>query len=1361
MGAIVKKYFIYFFSLLFNQWLMISSETEFRDNLFYSSILVLLNSEIIDVAKDGIHFFDAEFKNEEKTNFFNFTVPLTLDDIPKVSITQFSGDSGEYILILCKRILFIYDKDHNLKINFSLEESLGDMNNNIIAYKKKDEYLHYIIRYSDWGSHHILHFKFNLNSITSNAENIENSKENEIIIDNAIYSKAIYCLFMKPLSSFNINNDILNCFYVSKINWPNLIFSYSYDPENNFNEITSLRYNLTLDFFNTDPLFFLAITNKEKDKVLFYFYQGFPYWGTFDYTYQFSNFVKEDEVIDLGNTNYGHKLFYFRETNEYIAISSFGKTCQKFIIVYNGNLTIKYKGNLDFKQCWGSGPSNIFYNGNNYTIIYEDTRWIDSIFFSGTIISPIDEIVFIPFETSNSPTQPSNQNTNAITNKIITTEPKIITTDTIITTEPIIITTEPKIITTEPTIITTEPTEPKIITTEPKIITTEPTIITTEPEPTIITTELIIMTTEPTIITTEPKIITTRPTIITTELKIIATEPTIITTEPTIITTEPTIIITEPTIITTELKIITTEPTIITTEPTIITTEPTIITTEPTIITTEPTIITTEPTIITTEPTIITTEPTIITTEFKIITTEPTIITTEFKIITTEPTIITTEPAIITNEPTIITAEPIIITTVPKIIITESIRTEPTMNILESTIITTETENKNYTQNIKCKTSNYQSYILDLCLECNIVKNYFPAEYPDNSFLQGFTECYNSTTKPINFYFDNVNKKYKPCYETCLTCIEGGNGEKHNCLSCDANLRKEPDKNSTNCITECDYYYYYSSYGQYKCTNSSICPDEANLYIKKLKKCTNDCNKEKSEYKYQYGGQCLDECPSGTSNDSKGLCINENYNSCSKSKREIDLQDFLTNGGVDSNAKNYANEFHYTKKHVSYFYNNIYSIFLYKDSSCINELSLNIPKVDFRNCYVKVQQNLEPPSNDSIIIALIERANNQKKSSTSYFFYHPGTGQKLDAEKICKDEEVTIKESVLSQLNNSNVDLNSVLFLTQQDINIFNLSDEFYTDICYNFVSPNGKDVPLKDRIKAFYPNITLCDSGCTCKGVDLNSMESICECKFNDIMRSEFIEDNALLSNTIGEVFDLLRSSNLLILKCYKGIFKKENIVKSYGGFIIIGIVFFQIIFSLIFGLYDMNMIRKFLHNITEYFMALVTNLHPHGSISPNKSKRNSKKQAPPKRRKEKEVDKKMKNKRNNIKRNSCQISSYKRRKSSKRSIFIDEDYSKGISSNLRKTESKQLLSSKPSSVRNSQKLLRKQKSLQLYKRQSDINSRKLLRAKTLCGNMDIEEYLKPDLDDLEYDDAIKFDKRTFCEFFSERLSEKQIIMY
>ena len=56
--------------------------------------------------------------------------------------------------------------------------------------------------------------------------------------------------------------------------------------------------------------------------------------------------------------------------------------------------------------------------------------------------------------------------------------------------------------------------------------------------------------------------------------------------------------------------------------------------------------------------------------------------------------------------------------------------------------------------------------------------------------------------------------------------------------------------------------------------------------------------------------------------------------------------------------------------------------------------------------------------------------------------------------------------------------------------------------------------------------------------------------------------------------------------------------------------------------------------------------------------------------------------------------------------------------------------------------------------------NSKVLLKLKSLCGNINMEDYLKPDLDDLEFDDAIKYDQRTFDEFLSERLKEKQVIM-
>ena len=43
---------------------------------------------------------------------------------------------------------------------------------------------------------------------------------------------------------------------------------------------------------------------------------------------------------------------------------------------------------------------------------------------------------------------------------------------------------------------------------------------------------------------------------------------------------------------------------------------------------------------------------------------------------------------------------------------------------------------------------------------------------------------------------------------------------------------------------------------------------------------------------------------------------------------------------------------------------------------------------------------------------------------------------------------------------------------------------------------------------------------------------------------------------------------------------------------------------------------------------------------------------------------------------------------------------------------------------------------------------------------DLDIEEYLKTDFDDMEFEDALKNDNRTFCEYYCDRFKETQIIM-
>ena len=280
MIATIKKNFLQFLLLLFHLWLTINNESIYLENITYSSTFILLDNKIVDVAQDGIHFFDEQFKNEESTHFIKFSENFDIyNDLSKISMSQFSQKYEEYILILYKRILYIFDKEHNLKINFTLYDSIQDSENKIIAYNKENNYLHYkITSMTNYNLYSIIHFKYNLNSNNEIENTIENKK------DISTYSYAFHCLFMAPLSLSSIGYDILNCFYISS--WtPIRLFTSSYDPEQNFNEIESLKYYIEFDYFNAQPAFFGAITNEEKDKALIYFiHNENAGWVTFDYT---------------------------------------------------------------------------------------------------------------------------------------------------------------------------------------------------------------------------------------------------------------------------------------------------------------------------------------------------------------------------------------------------------------------------------------------------------------------------------------------------------------------------------------------------------------------------------------------------------------------------------------------------------------------------------------------------------------------------------------------------------------------------------------------------------------------------------------------------------------------------------------------------------------------------------------------------------------------------------------------------------------------------------------------------------------------------------------------------------------------
>ena len=651
----------------------------------------------------------------------------------------------------------------------------------------------------------------------------------------------------------------------------------------------------------------------------------------------------------------------------------------------------------------------------------------------------------------------------------------------------------------------------------------------------------------------------------------------------------------------------------------------------------------------------------------------------------------------------------------------------------------------------KCLTCDEESKKLNLCITCNTTKgNYYPVNF--NNGFQKYYECFLKDSNPERFYFDNDNNEFKPCYETCLTCNQGGDAKIHNCAKCENNYRFRPDNSPpNNCVANCTFYYI-SPFGQYKCLDILQCPEEAKLLIKEKNICIDDCSNDDT-YKVQYNGKCLENCPENTILENN-ICVVD-VNRCTLTQSGFESDDDDTDlGFVETLAKTYSNEFTYTDNHISQFNNGKYNIIIYKNDKCIKELSLKMPTVDFGDCYNKVKDKYHISEN--LIIAEVDKINEGSNPITFYSFFNPKTGDKLDVNEICT--HVTVEENLLSLLNENHTNYELMIKLTKQGINIFNISHEFYTDICFEFESPINKDIPLQDRILAFYPNATLCDPGCENEGINFEDMSAKCKCKFNDLANNNLLKENVLISSFVDEALEFINSSNIAVLKCYKYFFK--YFFKRFGSYITLTLILIHIIFSIIFCCSDLMKIKRYIYELTQNYVSYIS-ISGNNNININeppskKSKSNQKIKS------EKNVKEKSKNEKNS--------------KKSKNNAVIHLNTSNNKKNNEKKSKNNKLVLNHNSNSKSSSKDSLVSYGLKKYAFKTDTTKQtleKITQSELLkfSNNKNknkysqneeyFNEYLATSIEDMEYDDAIKKDNRQFCEFFYETLQDKQIIAY
>ena len=415
--------------------------------------------------------------------------------------------------------------------------------------------------------------------------------------------------------------------------------------------------------------------------------------------------------------------------------------------------------------------------------------------------------------------------------------------------------------------------------------------------------------------------------------------------------------------------------------------------------------------------------------------------------------------------------------------------------------------------------------------------------------------------------------------------------------------------------------------------------------------------------------------------------------------------------------------------------NNVIYQITSSDNININKKS-NISIIEFGECEKKLKDYYDI---DNLIIFKMDlKLNNSPPTIINYEVYNPKNLTKLDL-SICQN----MKIALYSPYTPSQESLNKIIQLNEYGYDLYNPKDSFYQDICSPFTSENETDILLSDRKSDFFENISLCEDICTYNGYDYTIEKAKCECSIKgsiDLNINKVVSKEAnILSN-----FDLSSFSNIKILKCYKLVFSKLGQKNNIGSYIFIIIILIFITLSLIYIINKLSniatIIRKALHNID------FSKISPYSPASPLKRK---------------DMAFKGRNKRKSKTRASAGLIN------SKTNLYYvdiqDKDTQKEKANENLPNKRRSLNRKKGGTVRissNFKKLLpfsnNKTKKLSFSKKVSLTKKidKNLKRENT--NNFNDEE-----LNSLSYKEAIKYDKRTYIQYYWALIKKKQLILF
>ena len=208
--------------------------------------------------------------------------------------------------------------------------------------------------------------------------------------------------------------------------------------------------------------------------------------------------------------------------------------------------------------------------------------------------------------------------------------------------------------------------------------------------------------------------------------------------------------------------------------------------------------------------------------------------------------------------------------------------------------------------------------------------------------------------------------------------------------------------------------------------------------------------------------------------------------------------------------------------------------------------SNNISTLHLGYCETILKEKYNIDKNDNLIILKLEHfIEGITIPILTYEVFNPINNEKLDL-KYCDKEKINYKIPVS---------------INEEEMFLHDPNNAYYNDICYTSGLHSGNDITLYDRKNEYNNNnYSLCEKNCNFEGYNSNTKKVLCSCPINNkspLILEDIIDQEQLLNNFVN----IKSISNIGVMKCYNLLFSKKGITNNLGSYILLIIIFINII--------------------------------------------------------------------------------------------------------------------------------------------------------------------------------------------------------